>query len=468
MKKQLICFSALFISLLGQSQVRVGITGGYHHNFASSDYLVPAEPVVNAIRTSLRSGHFGVTAEVPIAQKNWFFQSGVIHFKRGQEQTINFDTTQARYHFITGRSTQNYIDLPFSVAFKQPVGENFRFIIGGGPQLSLFIKGLEVATTTRRMIVKDRNNNDSAYITIREERQDKLLVGKATDRYRLSFFSVKGFSGFEYKNLYVIASYTKGLTTYYERPEEKLKHDNWSASVGLYIFRAKTEDITKKVLDTDRDGIEDANDLCPTEAGPPVTNGCPDKDGDGITDKSDACPEVSGLTKYKGCPIPDSDGDGVNDEQDKCPQQPGTDANNGCPAAIIEAPVVKKPQDVEVITQKTVDQINLNAKRIAFKFRQAELTEESYKILDEIVSLLKNSSVKIKVEGHSSLEGNPKTNLKLSQERADNVKKYLVQQGITIERITSIGYGSTQPLVKGTSEKANVQNRRVEIEIDNK
>ncbi|HYH16678.1 MAG TPA: OmpA family protein, partial [Flavisolibacter sp.] len=179
----------------------------------------------------------------------------------------------------------------------------------------------------------------------------------------------------------------------------------------------------------------------------------------GITDNNDACPLVVGTPKYKGCPAPDSDGDGLNDEQDKCPQQAGTKENNGCP-------VIEKQPEPEVIDEKVVEQIHMSAKQIAFKFGKATLTNESFAVLDEIVSLLKDTEVKIKVEGHSSLEGNPRTNLKLSQDRADNVRDYLVSKGIAAERITSVGYGSTRPLVKGASEKANIQNRRVEINLD--
>ena len=62
-----------------------------------------------------------------------------------------------------------------------------------------------------------------------------------------------------------------------------------------------------------------------------------DTDKDGINDENDKCPTVPGLERYQGCPIPDTDGDGLNDEEDKCPQVAGRAADYGCPAVLFEA-----------------------------------------------------------------------------------------------------------------------------------
>lgn len=81
--------------------------------------------------------------------------------------------------------------------------------------------------------------------------------------------------------------------------------------------------------DTDGDGIADKNDRCPTVAGPANLAGCPDTDGDGIADKDDSCPEVAGLASLQGCP--DTDGDGIADKDDKCPEEAGLSKFGGCP-----------------------------------------------------------------------------------------------------------------------------------------
>ncbi len=95
--------------------------------------------------------------------------------------------------------------------------------------------------------------------------------------------------------------------------------------------------------DGDRDGIPDAEDACPDLPGvrtrDPMTNGCPDRDRDGVPDPVDACPDTPGersdVPRENGCP-PDADGDEVPDDADACPDQPGPAssdaAKNGCPA----------------------------------------------------------------------------------------------------------------------------------------
>lgn len=86
--------------------------------------------------------------------------------------------------------------------------------------------------------------------------------------------------------------------------------------------------------DQDLDGVSDAYDACPKEAGPEERRGCPEKrdqDGDGIVE-GDACPDQPGASypdpKANGCP--DRDNDHVADPVDACPTEPG-DPPGGCP-----------------------------------------------------------------------------------------------------------------------------------------
>jgi len=84
--------------------------------------------------------------------------------------------------------------------------------------------------------------------------------------------------------------------------------------------------------DRDGDGILDEADTCPDEAGPPSADGCPDADGDGVRDSEDDCPDEPGLPEQAGCPTPgDRDDDGVPDAEDACPEEPGLPEQAGCP-----------------------------------------------------------------------------------------------------------------------------------------
>jgi len=115
-----------------------------------------------------------------------------------------------------------------------------------------------------------------------------------------------------------------------------------------------------------------------------------------------------------------------------------------------------------------VEKVNYAAKRIQFKIAKAELLPESYKILDEVVNVLKgNAELNLSIEGHTSIDRTFTANMKLSQERADNVKAYLQSKGIAESRLTAKGFGPTQPLNDGKTEQEKSQNRRVELKLSN-
>jgi len=73
----------------------------------------------------------------------------------------------------------------------------------------------------------------------------------------------------------------------------------------------------------------------------------------------------------------------------------------------------------------------------------------------------------LRIAGHTDSQGTPAENLKLSQRRADSIKKYLIDKGkIDPARVEAVGYGSTQPLVEEKTEADRHINRRVEFEIN--
>jgi len=113
-------------------------------------------------------------------------------------------------------------------------------------------------------------------------------------------------------------------------------------------------------------------------------------------------------------------------------------------------------------------------RNIQFKVSRFDLSQISAQQLTEIATTLDQMDARdIKIRGHSDSQawkGQPATqsrqlNHKLSQERADSVKKALMSRGILADRINTVGYGQTRPLVKGNNKKAWDQNRRVEIEV---
>lgn len=102
---------------------------------------------------------------------------------------------------------------------------------------------------------------------------------------------------------------------------------------------------------------------------------------------------------------------------------------------------------------------------VYFKQSEAVILEKSHRALDELAQFLEeNPGVSIRIEGHTDNVGEPASLQRLSEERAEAVKAYLVtQSGIAPSRISSRGYGAQRPLNDNSTETLRAQNRRVEV-----
>ena len=103
---------------------------------------------------------------------------------------------------------------------------------------------------------------------------------------------------------------------------------------------------------------------------------------------------------------------------------------------------------------------------LIFEMGRAVINSKSYQSLDEVVAMMKdNMKVVIQLEGHTDNLGNAEKNMKLSQDRVEAVKKYLVSKGIDKNRIKTKAFGGTQPLSNDRTEEAKALNRRVEMRV---
>jgi OOP family OmpA-OmpF porin len=234
-------------------------------------------------------------------------------------------------------------------------------------------------------------------------------------------------------------------------------------------------------VDTDKDGIIDSVDKCPTVPGIPKYNGCPvpDTDRDGINDDDDKCPAVAGLARYQGCPVPDTDKDNINDEEDKCPTQPGPASNQGCPFVDTDGDGIADPDDkcpnlfgtpenqgCPAIKEEVVKKVNYAAQNIYFATGKYTLLSRSFKGLDEVAKLMKeDAGLQMAIEGHTDNVGADATNQKLSENRAAAVKAYLVKKGVDASRVNSAGFGESQPVADNKTAAGRQQNRRVELKL---
>lgn len=234
-------------------------------------------------------------------------------------------------------------------------------------------------------------------------------------------------------------------------------------------------------VDTDKDGIVDSLDKCPTVPGIAKYQGCPipDTDKDGINDEEDKCPNEAGVARYGGCPIPDTDKDGINDEEDKCITEAGPASNQGCPFKDTDGdgindnedrcptlPGVKENQGCPAIQDDVVKKVNFAASNIYFATGKYTLLAKSNKGLNEVAKILQdNPGLNLAIDGHTDDVGKDESNQTLSENRANAVKKYLISKGVEESRLIATGHGETQPIADNKTAAGRQKNRRVELKL---
>ena len=244
-------------------------------------------------------------------------------------------------------------------------------------------------------------------------------------------------------------------------------------------------------LDNDRDGIPDDQDKCPNEPetknGIEDDDGCPevsdnDRDGDGIPDNVDKCPDdpedKDGFEDEDGCPDPDNDKDGIPDIDDNCPNDPedkdGFQDQDGCPDPDNDNDRIpdksdKCPNEPETYNgyqdedgcpdkgRVIVHQSNIEIlEKIHFETAKATIKPESFPILDAVAGTLQGNPdiLQVEIQGHADERGSDDYNLKLTDDRAHSVLKYLINKGVDPARLDAKGYGETKPIDPGHNERA--------------
>ncbi len=134
----------------------------------------------------------------------------------------------------------------------------------------------------------------------------------------------------------------------------------------------------------------------------------------------------------------------------------------------LEREKTKKLQEelAELHAKQTKRGLVLTLGDVLFETGKADLLPGAMRSIDKLALFLKdNPNRKVLVEGHTDSRGSESYNLKLSQKRANAVKKALVERGIEPERIIAKGYGEAYPVASNLTAAGRQQNRRVEIVI---
>lgn len=193
--------------------------------------------------------------------------------------------------------------------------------------------------------------------------------------------------------------------------------------------------------------------------GVPEDDGFTDDDGDGVLDKDDDAPQepedADGFEDEDGEPEPDNDDDGIADDQDECPDLPEESGGDGdgCPSKTY----------VEIEDGKMVVY-----GKILFKTGSDEIDrKKSDALLDQIAaSMQANPQVKkLRIEGHTDDVGGETINERLSKDRAASVKSALEDRGVDDDRLSTKGYGESQPTAPNATRAGRAKNRRVEFII---
>ena len=222
--------------------------------------------------------------------------------------------------------------------------------------------------------------------------------------------------------------------------------------------------------------------------------------------------------------VKDRDFDGVVDKKDLCPDEPGDIENDGCPKIIIEHSTEEIIEILDTVSEKDIElqidssqleildtlifdtifeeikdtfinpieavEINLIFDDIEFEFDKSTIKAQYFPDLLRIVDILKqNPTWKLLIEGHTdgkrnvsmakrilklkkleySIESHnqisKKYNKLLSQRRTDFVVNYLIKNGISKNRLESIGFGEEKPIATNETELGRQKNRRVEVTI---
>jgi len=207
-------------------------------------------------------------------------------------------------------------------------------------------------------------------------------------------------------------------------------YDDYSAQLGFTYFfggaksSAPVVEASKSptVIDSDNDGITDANDLCLNSA-------------------------AGAKVDATGCVLKnvDTDKDGVFDADDQCKDTP-----------------VEYKVDAAGCTVYVEDSASINL-LINFDNNNAVIKPEYFDKVKELADFLNTyKSVSVVIEGHASAPGNDALNKTLSQLRADSVVNLLTSRyGIEADRLSAIGYGEERLLNTEKSVAANKENRRI-------
>lgn len=227
--------------------------------------------------------------------------------------------------------------------------------------------------------------------------------------------------------------------------------DNLSDKDEVIVYKSNP-----LIVDTDCDGLNDFDEINKFNTNPINA----DTDGEGLTDGDE-------VNLYKTNPLlSDTDGDGLTDSEELVAFKTDPlkiDTDGGSVDDFTEVKFNTNPLNYnDDVVEKKIDKYVFEG--ITFGFDKINITKESELILAKALTTLETYlDFQVEIIGHTDNRGNKKYNQRLSELRANAVKKWLVKHGIKPERLLPIGNGMGKPIVPNTTKENRKMNRRCEL-----
>ena len=127
---------------------------------------------------------------------------------------------------------------------------------------------------------------------------------------------------------------------------------------------------------------------------------------------------------------------------------------------------LQRAEDAHKLAEgKFLYEMVLSDDSVKFPTNGSDLSEEAKTRISDFVTKLKtdNKNVYVEIQGHTDTVGSPAYNMKLGEQRADAVRLFMNQQGVPLNRMSTISYGQTAPVASNDTPEGRSQNRRVVV-----
>ncbi|MEL6658710.1 MAG: OmpA family protein [Bacteroidota bacterium] len=136
-----------------------------------------------------------------------------------------------------------------------------------------------------------------------------------------------------------------------------------------------------------------------------------------------------------------------------------------CKQDIVNTPGIRDTLQLTRIEDMPITKVAIPLRNILFDYNKSDLKPESTPELERVYDVFKDKTWIIEIAGHTDNAGTPEYNEQLSLRRANAVRAYLIQLGISPKRLEAAGFGETQPIRTNETELGRKENRRVEIRV---